>query len=51
METEDTSVARQRHGEHAPAATIIQAINKTVGLRDIYAVRVVSNIQYIVKGK
>jgi hypothetical protein len=45
IKAEQTSIARQRLSKHVPTAT------NTVGRGSFYAVRVVSNVQYVVKEK
>jgi hypothetical protein len=44
-----TAVARQRHGEHIPAATKIRD-SRTVGRGVLYAIHVVLNTQYVARG-
>jgi hypothetical protein len=45
------NVARQQLGKHVPVATNTRNNRITVGRGVFYAVRVVPNTQYVVKGK
>jgi hypothetical protein len=51
MEPEETAVARQEVGKHVPAAMNTHAIIELLDAVFLYAIRVISNTQHIVKEK